>query len=360
MPPLDGPGDDPRLAPFHYDLPEDRIARYPPDRRDGGRLLHLGPEVSQDRHVRDLAELLAPGDLLVVNDTRVLDARLATQRVTGGRVEVLLLGAGAGTVPAMVRPGRRLKVGERLAVLDAHGNEARGLGVVLEQRYADGTWLVRAEPDASTVMARAGVVPLPPYLGRVAGPEDQTRYQTVYAGPAGAVAAPTAGLHLSEPLLEALKRRGVELARVTLHVGVGTFRNLRPEDLDAGHLHAEWFRVPRETADAIDRVRARGGRVVAVGTTATRTLESRGDGAGGVRAGSGTTDLFIRPGHPWTVVDALLTNLHLPGSSLLMLACAFGGTARVMGAYRHAVASGYRFFSYGDAMLLTARADRTG
>jgi S-adenosylmethionine:tRNA ribosyltransferase-isomerase len=209
-------------------------------------------------------------------------------------------------------------------------------------------------------MAAAGAVPLPPYLDRDAEAADAERYQTVYAGPRGAVAAPTAGLHLSEALLAELVERGVEVARVTLHVGAGTFRNLRPEDLDAGRLHTEWCSISEETAAAVARARARGGRVVAVGTTATRTLESRADGRGGVRAGEGTTDLFIRPGYRWRVVDALFTNLHLPGSSLLMLTCAFGGRGPVMEAYRHAVDAGYRFFSYGDAMLLTARASETG
>ena len=360
MPPLDGPGEDPRLASFHYHLPADRIARHPPAERDGGRMLHLGESGPHDRLVRDLPGQLAPGDLLVVNDTRVLHARIQARRESGGAVEVLLLGDGAGTVSAMVRPSRRLKPGESLSVLGPSGAAVPGLSIALEGRLPGGVWAVRPLPDAETVMQTAGKVPLPPYLGRAAEPEDALRYQTVFAGPAGAVAAPTAGLHLSPAVLEALGARGVGVAQLTLHVGAGTFRNLRPEDLDEGRLHEEWCTIPASTAAAIAATRARGGRVVAVGTTVTRTLESRADGRGGAREGEGTTDLFIRPGYRFRVVDALLPNLHLPGSSLLMLTCAFGGTQRVMAAYRHAVAEGYRFFSYGDAMLLTARRPATG
>ena len=360
MPPLDGPGEDPRLAPYHYDLPAVAIARHPPAERDGGRLLHLGSPGRWDRRVSDLPGLLSPGDLLVVNDTRVLHARLQGRRTTGGLVEVLLLGGSGPRVPAMLRPARRLKIGESLALLDRSGEPIPGLSITLLERGNDGTWTVEAAPDPATVMGAAGVVPLPPYLGRPAEPADAVRYQTVFAGPPGAVAAPTAGLHLSEAVLAELGDRGVGVASVTLHVGAGTFRNLRPEDLDAGRLHAEWCQVPAATAAAVAQTRARGGRVVAVGTTATRTLESRADGRGGVHAGEGTTDLFIRPGYRFEVVDALLTNLHLPGSSLLMLVCAFGGRERVMAAYSHAVSGGYRFFSYGDAMLLTARPTSTG
>ena len=202
-----------------------------------------------------------------------------------------------------------------------------------------------------------GEVPLPPYLRRAAFPDDRVRYQTVFANEAGAVAAPTAGLHLSDELLAHIQQKGVDVAPVTLHVGAGTFRNLRPEDVERGTLHPEFWRVPAGTADAIARCRSRGGRVVAVGTTCTRTLESAADADGVVRAGEGTTRLFIQPGYRFTVVDLLWTNLHLPRSSLLMLVCAFGGTGRVMAAYRHAVTMGYRFFSYGDAMLVSPSVD---
>ncbi len=355
MPPLDGPPEDPRLAPYHYDLPADLVARYPPAERDGGRLLVVDGDARVDARVLDLPAWLGAGDLLIVNDTRVLEARVAARRASGGAVEVLLLGADAARVPAMVRPARRLKAGERLVVVGPDGSPRPGLSLALDGRTEDGGWWVRPEPDPATVMHAAGVVPLPPYLRRAAEALDAERYQTVFAGPAGAVAAPTAGLHLTPRLLAALEARGVETARVTLHVGPGTFRNLRPEDLDAGRLHTERLVIPEETALAVERARARGGRVVAVGTTATRTLEARATAGGGVTAGEGSTDLFIRPGYRFQVVDALLTNLHLPGSSLLMLVAAFAGRERVLAAYRHAVASRYRFFSYGDAMLIPAR-----
>jgi S-adenosylmethionine:tRNA ribosyltransferase-isomerase len=351
----DGLPEDPRLRPYHYELPDMQIARHPPAMRDGGRMLHVGADGLSDRQVRELPMLLQPGDLLVVNDTRVLSARIAARRRTGGKVEVLLLGGEGDVVEAMVRPGRRLSAGETLSI---DGDDE--LAVVLEERRPDGTWRVRPIPDPATVMARAGVVPLPPYLRRDAEPEDAVRYQTVFAGPLGAVAAPTAGLHLTTDLLAEAQRRGVEVAHLTLHVGAGTFRNLRPEDLERGRLHREALHVPEQTAAAVDATRRRGGRVVAVGTTATRALEARALPGRRVQAGSGHTDLFLQPGARFGVVDALLTNLHLPGSSLLMLVCAFGGRDRVLAAYQHAVAGGYRFFSYGDAMLLTAPQWETG
>lgn len=351
----DGPPEDPRLRPYHYELPDALIARHPPIERDGGRLLHLGSHGLEDRWVRDLPALLEPGDLVVVNDTRVLSARVSARRQSGGRVEVLLLGGDGDVVEAMVRPGRRLHEGEVLSI-----DGSPDLSVILEERRTDGTWRVRPMPDPATVMTRVGVVPLPPYLRREAEPEDAVRYQTVFAGPLGAVAAPTAGLHLTADLLAAFQRRRVQVARLTLHVGAGTFRNLRPEDLDAGRLHREVLHVPEATAAAIEAARGRGGRVVAVGTTATRALESRALPGRRVKPGRGHTDLFLRPGAHFGVVDALLTNLHLPGSSLLMLVCAFGGQDRVLSAYQHAVAQRYRFFSYGDAMLLTAPQWETG
>lgn len=356
MPPLDGPPTDPRLAPYHYDLPTELIARYPPAERDGGRLLVVGEGGPIDATVRELPGWLRSGDLLVVNDTRVLSARIAARRATGGAVEVLLLAADGEQVPAMVRPGRRLKAGETLAVVDDEGVSVPGLTIELVARGEDGSWSVRPRPSPAAVMARAGVVPLPPYLRRRAEDLDAERYQTVFAGPEGAVAAPTAGLHLTPRLLDALAAAGVGLTRVTLHVGAGTFRNLRAEDLDTGRLHTERLHVSEAAAEAVAATRARGGRVVAVGTTATRTLEARGRPDGTVAPGEGSTDLFIRPGYRFRVVDALLTNLHLPASSLLMLVSAFAGRDRVMAAYRHAVAARYRFFSYGDAMFLPTRA----
>ena len=356
-----GPGTSPAsdpLAAFEYELPAAAVAAHPPELRDGGRLLDLTGAQANDRRVVDFADLLAAGDVLVVNDTRVLHARLAATRSTGGRVELMLLGRGDGaTVEAMARPARRLKTGEELQLHHPDGSPAPGCTARIVERGPGGTVRVALQPSPESVMDTLGEVPLPPYLRRAAVPDDRVRYQTVFANEAGAVAAPTAGLHLSEELLARVQQRGVEVVPVTLHVGAGTFRNLRPEDVERGTLHPEFWRVPPKTAKAIARCRMSGGRVVAVGTTCTRTLESAADANGVVRAGEGTTSLFIQPGYRFTVVDLLWTNLHLPRSSLLMLVCAFGGTERVMAAYRHAVTMGYRFFSYGDAMLVSPSVD---
>lgn len=350
---------DGRLAPFDFDLPDALVARWPAQRRQDARLLVLDGEET-DRAVSDLPALLRPGDLLVMNNTRVLAARIRARRKSGGAVEVLLLGAGEGVVPALVRPARRLKAGEVLDVLPPEGDApVPGVGIEVVGRGEDGTLRVRPLPGADVVMNCAGQMPIPPYLGRASTDFDKERYQTVFASVEGAVAAPTAGLHLTRPLLDRLREGGVETAEVTLHVGAGTFRNLRAEDLDRGLLHAEWCEVPEQTADAIARCRERGGKVVAVGTTTTRTLESRSRPGGLVSPGASVTRLFLQPGDRFGVVDRLLTNFHLPRSSLLMLVCAFAGTERVMAAYRHAVRGGYRFYSYGDAMLLTASPART-
>ena len=324
------------LTPYDFDLPRERIAVHPPDARDGGRLLVVG---DQTRHaaVPDLVELLEAGDVLVLNDTRVLHARLRARRATGGAVEVFVLGEDR----AMLRPARRLKVGELLHVDD----DGR---VELLERDDEG-WRVRFHPSAAHLMDAAGEVPLPPYLERSATPADRERYQTVFARSDGAVAAPTAGLHLTEDLLDRIRRRGVDVRFVTLHVGAGTFRNLRPEDLERGELHPEVYEVPAATADAVNGC---AGRVVAVGTTVTRTLESATDDDGVLRPGRGVTRLFLREGARFRRVDALLTNFHLPRSSLLMLVCAFAGRERVLAAYDEAIRDGYRFYSYGDAMFL--------
>jgi S-adenosylmethionine:tRNA ribosyltransferase-isomerase len=341
------------LVDFDYSLPESLIARYPPNERAGGRLLDLRGEEAKDRIILDLVDMLREGDLLVMNNTRVLHARLRVMRQSGGIGEVLLLGDEGSEVQAMVRPGRRLKEGERLLVLRADGSTLEdAFGITLLARGSDGTWRVRPEPSPRVVMAAAGEVPLPPYLGRSAEPADSVRYQTVFAAEPGSVAAPTAGLHLDEFLLSALRIAGVDCAFVTLHVGMGTFRNLQPEDIARGELHEERWHIPEETALKIAETRRRGGRVIAVGTTSTRTLESAAIGEGRVGHGSGKTRIFIRPGYRFQVIDGLFTNLHLPRSSLLMLVCAFAGKDRVLRAYTHAVAQGYRFFSYGDAMLV--------
>lgn len=308
------------------------------------------PSPGPHRQVLELPELLQPGDLLVVNNTRVLSARLQLQRGGGGRAEALLLDPGPGPVRALLRPSKRLRPGEALGVVGADGARV-GLLRPLE-RLSDGEWRVETEPAPLALMAAAGELPLPPYLGRRAEAADQERYQTVFASAPGAVAAPTAGLHLSERVLAALAARGIGVAQLTLHVGLGTFRPLREEDLRAGRLHEERYEIPAATAEAVRACHARGGRVVAVGTTSLRALESAAGPDRAPRPGPGATDLFIREGYTLRCADGLLTNFHLPGTSLLLLVCALGGRARVLAAYREAVSLGYRFYSYGDAMLL--------
>jgi S-adenosylmethionine:tRNA ribosyltransferase-isomerase len=353
---------DERLSPYHYVLPPEQIARHPPESREGGRLLMVeGGDLVEGR-IEDLSGRVSEGDLLVVNDTRVLHARLAARRETGGKVELLLMPDpdAEERYLAMARPARRLRQGERLAIIsdsDESGRRGEGAWAELGARREDGTFEIDLHPDADQVMASAGEIPIPPYLDRDALPSDLERYQTVYSGTPGAVAAPTAGLHLTRSLLDDVRERGCAVAKITLHVGAGTFRNLRGEDLDRGRLHRERFVIPQSTSDAIERTRQRGGRVIAVGTTSTRALESAALPGGRVRAGAGLTDLFIRPGYHFAVVDRLWTNFHLPCSSLLMLVCAFGGVERVMAAYAHAVAAEYRFYSYGDAMWITPGED---
>ena len=332
------------LSAWEYDLPDDRIARYPTEARDGARLMRLGHDRLDHHRVLDLPELLGPDDLLVVNDTRVMAARLQGSRHTGAKLEVLALEPGPGPVPCMVRNARRLKDGERIEV---GGGEATVL-----RRLPDGLFEIDI-PDLADRMERAGSLPLPPYLEREAEAADGERYQTIFAGPLGAAAAPTAGLHFSSPLMQSLKDRGVRTSKVTLHVGIGTFRPLREEDVTRGELHPERWSVPQETVDAIVETRARGGRVIAVGTTSTRALESATDEGSRIPAArSGTTRLFIQPGRPFRTVDGLFTNFHLPRSSLLMLVAAFLDRERLLHAYRTAVDEGYRFYSYGDAMLV--------
>lgn len=325
-----------KLDEFSFDLPDSLIARHPPAERDGGRLLVLRSDVT-DAKVTDLPSFLRPGDLLVLNDVRVRRARLAARRQSGGEVEVLLVGANE----ALVRPSRKLKAGEHLRC---------GPGeVVMEELLGAGRWRVRCLPDVATLEAAAGSIPLPPYLGREAVSEDEHRYQTVFASSRSgfaASAAPTAGLHLTEALLNRLSAMGVRQAQVGLEVGLGTFQPLREEQIAEGRLHPERYDLPESTWKNIQRTREEGGRVVAVGTTVARVLESA------TEPGRGETRIFLRPGHVFRGFDLLFTNFHLPESSLLMLVCAFGGTERMLAAYRHAVEQQYRFFSYGDAMLI--------
>jgi len=331
-----------------FDLPAERIARYPASRRSDARLMHLplvggGPH---DRGISELPEFLGPDDLLVVNDSRVVAARLAARRATGGKVELLLLGVGPGPVEALARPAKKLRQGDVLTL-------EQGVTATVTREARAGVVEVELSHDPIDVMEQQGALPLPPYLNRPEEPTDRERYQTVYAQHPGSAAAPTAGLHFTEPLLEALAARGVRRAQVTLHVGLGTFRPLRPEDIERGSLHAEWREVPQATVDAIAETRARGGRVIAVGTTTVRSLESAtAPGARIPTATRGPTDIFLQPPYAMRCVDGLLTNFHLPGSSLVMLVACLVGRERLLSAYTTAVSRGYRFYSYGDAMLL--------
>jgi len=342
---------DPRLDPFDYVLPDGAIARFPPTDRDGGRLLRGTGLGWVDGVIGDMVDGFSAGDVLVVNDTRVLSARIFGRRETGGRVEMLLLGLGPGPIPAMVRPSRKLAVGEVISVVDRDG-DSTPYTATMGPAVRGGARQVELSHPAQVVMDTCGRVPLPPYMDRTATAEDEERYQTVFASAPGAVAAPTASLHLTAGLLGQLKAKGVKIHMITLHVGAGTFRNLRTEDLDRGALHEEWYSVPDDTAQAIREARARGAVVTAVGTTVTRALESSAMDTGRVVSGGGQTTLFIQPGFRFQVVDRLMTNFHLPRSSLLMLVCAFGGRDTVLAGYSEAVRRGYRFYSYGDAMLI--------
>jgi S-adenosylmethionine:tRNA ribosyltransferase-isomerase len=331
---------------FHYDLPDELIARQPTARRSDSRLLHLDGRKGAliDRRFADLPQLLRSGDLLVFNDTRVIPARLHGHKPTGGKVELLLERVvGGGRALVQMRSSKAPAAGS-LVQLDG-GVVATVLG------RDDDFWLLDFGTDPAALFERHGEMPLPPYLRRAAEDFDRERYQTVYARVPGAVAAPTAGLHFDAELLDACDRAGAARAHVTLHVGAGTFQPVRVDDLDAHRMHAEWAEVPAAVCEAVAACRARGGRVVAVGTTAVRALESAAH-AGRLAPFAGDTRLFITPGYRFRVVDAMVTNFHLPESTLLMLVAAFAGRAHVLAAYRHAVAARYRFFSYGDAMFV--------
>ncbi|HET7202805.1 MAG TPA: tRNA preQ1(34) S-adenosylmethionine ribosyltransferase-isomerase QueA [Steroidobacteraceae bacterium] len=337
-----------RRADFHFDLPDELIARHPAPERSASRLLHLDGRTGAtvDRQFRDLPQLLRAGDLLVVNDTRVVPARLfGHKRDSGGRVEVMLermLGGGRAIV--QLRTSKPARPG---TVIDVAG----GCSLRVEAREDD-FWRVEFDADAHEVFERHGETPLPPYVGRAEEPADRERYQTVYAREPGAVAAPTAGLHFDDALLERCRGAGAGFACVTLHVGAGTFQPVRVDDLAQHRMHAEVYDVPQATVDAVRATQARGGRVIAVGTTAVRSLESAAAPTGELQATSGETRLFITPGQRFRVVDALVTNFHLPESTLLMLVSAFATREYVLRAYAHAVARRYRFFSYGDAMFV--------
>ena len=346
-------------ADFSYELPDELIARYPSEQRSDCRLLYVDGATGTLAHRRfpDLVELLAPGDLLVFNDTRVIPARLHGHKVSGGKVEMLLerpLDAHRGL--AHLRSSKSPKPGTELVF-------EGGIRAVVEGRR-EALFELRflGETPLIALLEQHGHMPLPPYITREDELADRERYQTVYARRDGAVAAPTAGLHFDEPLLEALAARGVESAYVTLHVGAGTFQPVRADDIREHHMHSEWIEVTAAACQQVRAARARGNRVVAVGTTSVRCLESAclKSANGEIAPYSGETDIFIYPGYEWRCVDALVTNFHLPESTLLMLVASFAGFDTTLAAYREAVAERYTFFSYGDAMFLTRKPGRTG
>jgi S-adenosylmethionine:tRNA ribosyltransferase-isomerase len=333
-------------ADFHYELPHELIAQAPLAARAASRLLVLDERTGalEDRRFAELPALLARGDLLVLNDTRVLPARLHGTKASGGRVEVLLERvAGARRAWFQIRASHSPKPGGEIALPG---------GVIARVVAREGDLFeLEFDRDVLAYLEMHGEIPLPPYIERAPAAEDALRYQTVFAAAPGAVAAPTAGLHFDAPLFALLDARGIERAFVTLHVGAGTFAPLRTERIDEHVLHSEWMQVTRDVCAKVAATRARGGRVIAVGTTAVRALETAAR-AGKLEPFAGETRLFIRPGFEFRVVDALVTNFHLPESSLLVLVAAFAGLEHTLAAYRHAVAERYRFFSYGDAMLV--------
>jgi S-adenosylmethionine:tRNA ribosyltransferase-isomerase len=341
------------LAEFDFALPPGRIAQHPARPRDAARLLHVAADGRLvDRGVRDLPSLLRPGDILVVNDTRVIPAQLGARR-EAARVGITLDRPLAdGSWHALARNARRLAPGDALAI-----EGAAGFSAVVLARDPDGGVVLRfnlAGEAFWAALTQAGALALPPYITRAHGPEpaDDTDYQTIFARDPGAVAAPTASLHFTETLLAALADRDIARATLTLHVGAGTFLPVRGDDLALHRMHPERGRVTARAAAAINAARARGGRIVAVGTTSLRLLETAADAAGHVAPFDGETTLFIRPGYRFRAIDLLLTNFHLPRSTLFMLVCAFAGTVRMRAAYMHAIGAGYRFYSYGDACLI--------
>ncbi|MEW6330956.1 MAG: tRNA preQ1(34) S-adenosylmethionine ribosyltransferase-isomerase QueA [Pseudomonadota bacterium] len=340
-----------RKSDFNYSLPPELVAQYPASPRSASRLLHLdgASGACRDMKFTDLPALLRAGDLLVFNDTRVIPARLFGQKDSGGRIEVLIERLlDAHRVLAQVRSSKPLRPGQKL-FLDGD------VTAVAQDRQGEFHVLAfDTQTPVTDILDRVGHVPLPPYIARLDEGADRERYQTVYARHRGAVAAPTAGLHFDEVMLSQLKGMGVDSAFVTLHVGAGTFQPLRVDDIREHRMHAEYLRVPVEVCDKINAARQEGRRVVAVGTTVVRALETTAR-RGRTEPFEGETEIFIYPGYRFQVVDALLTNFHLPESTLLMLACAFGGTENVLGAYRHAVEQKYRFYSYGDAMFISKR-----
>jgi len=339
-----------RTDEFDFDLPEELIAQHPPEQRGASRLLFAHGGIVEDQHFADLLQLVKSGDVLVMNDTRVIKARLMGIKESGGAVEVLVERVlNKHEVLAQVRASHSPREGSRLLLskilqVDVLGRK----GEFFHLRFT-------SSEDVFILLERHGRIPLPPYIVRESGDNDEQRYQTVFALKDGAVAAPTAGLHFSEEMLKSLHDKGVTLAYVTLHVGAGTFQPVRTDHVHEHAMHSERYEIPQATVDAIAAARAAGGRVIAVGTTSLRALESASID-GDLQPGWNETNIFIIPGYRFKVVDVLLTNFHLPRSTLLMLVCAFGGMKEMLAAYRHAVVQKYRFFSYGDAMLIERKA----
>ena len=334
------------LSDFDFDLPPELVAQFPLPERSASRLLQVTPGgAMSDRAFTDIVELLSPGDLLVFNNTRVLKARFFGVKESGGKVEVLVERVlDDRTVHAQVRASKSPPPGTRIRLADA-------FDVIVGERAGE-FYTLRFPDDVFSLIDTHGRLPLPPYIDHAADAHDEQRYQTVYAKEPGAVAAPTAGLHFDLPLLERLREKGVKMAYVTLHVGAGTFQPVRVENLGEHQMHSEWYTIDQETVDAVNATRAAGRDVVAVGTTSLRALESASQ-SGALVAGSADTRLFITPGYGFHTVTRLITNFHLPKSTLLMLVSALAGFDTMRAAYRHAIDQRYRFFSYGDAMLLT-------
>ncbi len=346
-----------KTADFDFDLPPERIATHPARPRDSARLLTIGEGLA-DRAVRDLPDLLQPGDLLVCNDTRVIPARLTGRRGVVVVDVTLHKRAGEDAWAAFAKPGKRLKIGDCIVF-------APDFSAIIEEKREGGEVRLRFDAAGAELFARLhayGSMPLPPYIHRDGpDPQDQDDYQTVFARHEGAVAAPTAGLHFTPELLTALQAKGIQRVAVTLHVGAGTFLPVKVEDLSEHKMHAEYGEISAETAAAVNAARSAGGRIVAIGTTALRLLESAASEDGRLSPFAGETDIFITPGYRFRIVDRLLTNFHLPRSTLFMLVCAFAGMERMKTAYAHAIASGYRFYSYGDtSLLMRASRDRVG
>ena len=335
-----------RTNDFEFDLPERLIAQHPPKQRGASRLLEVHQSGLKDSRFADLVNLVNENDLLILNDTRVLKARLYGEKESGGKVEVMVERVlDDHEVLAQVRASKTPKSNSRLLIEKKLWVKVLGrAGEFFHLRFED-------IATVTDLLDRYGHLPLPPYITHSAGADDDTRYQTVFAREPGAVAAPTAGLHFDDEMLQALQNKGAKIAYVTLHVGAGTFKPVRTENIEEHVMHSERYTIPQATVEAIREATARGGRIISVGTTSLRALESAAvDGQ--VKAGSAETNIFITPGYSFNVVEVLLTNFHLPRSTLFMLVCAFGGKDRMLAAYRHAVEQEYRFFSYGDAMLI--------